>query len=88
MTSPNALIAAERRDDINRRIRLLMSAPGAERREGEYARLLVLWTEADRASRAKAPRPGSVGETPCSIRPAAVCVDLTNDTRSICVQAA
>ncbi|WP_433856637.1 hypothetical protein [Streptomyces kronopolitis] len=88
MTSPNALIAAEQRDDINRRIRLLMSIPGAERSDGEYARLLVLWNDADRASRAKAPHPGSVGETPCASRPAAICMDLSHDKRSTCVPAA
>ncbi|MFZ3595019.1 hypothetical protein [Streptomyces sp. BH104] len=86
MTSPNVL-AAELRDDINRRIRLLMLLPYGVRREGEYARLLVQWTEAERASRA-APRPGSVDEAPDPSSPTAICMDLCHDTPPTCAQAA
>lgn len=60
---------------LNARIRLLMSRPGADGRAGEYARLVALWNAADRAHRAKTPRPESEGEATSSSTPAAVYMD-------------
>ncbi|MEU4891164.1 hypothetical protein AB0B12_03760 [Streptomyces sp. NPDC044780] len=43
---PPALDVPPALDEINRRIRHLMSRPADKRRAEEYTRLLVLWAEA------------------------------------------
>ncbi|MEV6565847.1 hypothetical protein [Streptomyces kronopolitis] len=80
-SSPDSAGADARRDEINERIRSLMSGHNSAGHAVEYAQLVEEWSNAGRVNNSKVPRER---EMPCPSAPAAVLVDDSNRTGLAC----